>query len=1415
MTDTPTEPETPPETPKEAKARRTRRQWAALIAGMVAGGLIALTVLVLIGGRLVVLSPAGRDLVMGFVSGKQLGDYGAITVEGLSGDLWDDFTIDRVTVTDEEGVWLEATDVRVDWSYLALVTRRFHASEITADRIRLIRRPIVEPSDDPPGGGLPLTIDIDRFSANIDLEEGFSQEYGRWTLTGQTNIRRVGLKTAEVRAFSLTRRGDFLRADVQWGDGIDDLRVNALAQEAGGGPLAGALGYSPDEPFRARARIDGEGVSALVRTGEFTPLTIDGRFRQGGGTRISGHADFSGSDLLEPFVRRIGRTARFGLATVADPERPGFEAMAWDLRAENFTSRARGFVRSADRAVPDGIRLNVATPSLTRLTGARLAGPAAWAGLFQGDAAAWSLDGAVSVRNLTAASYSAARLSGPLNVQVRDSRMALDGDLAVQGGSRSGVIGGLLGAQPRVAFESARTPDGAFLLEDIDLRGQGLIVDGSGARGMNGSLRFSGRAEVTDARLVRPAARGAFGGPIRASRAEPGAPWRITFDGRGRRFATGMAELDRLLGATPRLVVTAAYDEGRIAIDSARLTGTAGRATARGLIGGDGALRLALDWDAEGPFGVGPVAIDGAMTGEGALTGTLSRPRADLTAQFAEVAAGPLTLTDADLVLSFRRGANASDGRVALTADSNYGPARASGDFFLADGGVRLSGVDVNAGGVEAQGDIALVGGAPASADLTFTARQGAFLASGQADGRVRLTEGAGSDTAILDVTGRNVRFAGSSYLIRTLDLEGRGTLSRLPFTLTADVVGDTPVEFDGSGVYARANGSQTVTLSGDGRVREIAFNTRSPAVIALAGDGRVVRVDLGVGGGALVGELRQDSNASLIEANLTSVNLGSLSPDLRGRVTGRVSLRGAGDDLSGSANLTMTELRSVDAAEGLEVNGTLDARLAGDTLHLRARAVDEGGVQASAELTLPVETSAAPLRLAVNRTRPMSGEVSLSGQVQPIWDIFLGGEQRLAGQVDGQADIAGSINDPRITGTLDVREGMFRDTITGVRLEGLTLAARFDGESAQVQTFSANDGSGGTVSGSGRMNLRQGSASSFTLNLSSFRLIDNEIATADASGPVTVTRGADGNIQLMGRLNIDEAEVAANPLGGNGIVRMDVIEVNRPGGDPVVNGQDDPEAERRGPTIGLDIVLRSPNGQVWVRGRGLNVEMNVNARVRGSLASPQLTGTAQVVRGDYDFAGKRFVFDERGTVTLSTNTDRIRLDLRAVREDPALTAEVRVTGTAASPEIELTSTPQLPQDEILSQVLFGRSASQLSAFEAAQLASGVASLAGGGGFDVLGNLREFAGLDRLSFGGDASALTVAGGRYLTDNVYFEVIGGGEAGGAVQVEWQVRRNIAVTSRVGGDGDARLAIRWRNQTRQPGTGRRDRRPNRTE
>ncbi|MDP2118024.1 MAG: translocation/assembly module TamB domain-containing protein, partial [Brevundimonas sp.] len=657
--------------------------------------------------------------------------------------------------------------------------------------------------------------------------------------------------------------------------------------------------------------------------------------------------------------------------------------------------------------------------------------------------------------------------------------------------------------------------------------------------------------------------------------------------------------------------------------------------------------------------------------------------------------------------------------------------------------------------------------------------------------------------------TGRDVRFAGSTWVIRTLDLNGRGTLERLPFTLKTSVGGATPVSFDGSGVYSRNGPAQSVVLEGSGRVREIAFTTRNPAVIALSGDGRVARVDLGIGGGVLLGELRQDSRAAIIEANLTSVELGSLIQDMRGRVTGRLSLRGAGDDLSGSANVTLAGIRSIDAPRGIAVDGTLNALLVNNTLRIEANAADGDAVRAVADVTLPVEASAAPLRLAIARTRDMSGEISIQGQIQPIWDLLAGGERSLSGQVDARATLAGSLAAPRLNGRLDLRQGTFRDSATGVRLENVTLASRFDDTTGVVETFNAVDGSGGSVSGNGRIGLTQGSGSSFQLLLNRFRIIDNDIAEAKASGPITVTRGRDGNITLIGRMEIDEARIEANPPGSTGIVRMDVIEINRPGGDI-------PEAEQnpqRGLQIGLDVALSSPGGDVRVVGRGLNVEMSVDARVTGTIARPVLSGTARVVRGDYDFAGKRFVFDERGTVSLSTNPEQIRLNLTATREDPALTATIRVTGTAARPVIALTSTPSLPQDEILSQVLFGRSASQLSAFEAAQLAAGVAALAGGGGFDVIGNLRELAGLDRLSFGGEASGLTVAGGRYISDDVYLEIIGGGESGAAVNVEWRVRRNLTVSSKLGGQGDTSLSIRWRRQSRQPDGGPEDRRPNR--
>ncbi|MGZ8364068.1 MAG: translocation/assembly module TamB domain-containing protein, partial [Caulobacteraceae bacterium] len=216
---------------------------------------------------------------------------------------------------------------------------------------------------------------------------------------------------------------------------------------------------------------------------------------------------------------------------------------------------------------------------------------------------------------------------------------------------------------------------------------------------------------------------------------------------------------------------------------------------------------------------------------------------------------------------------------------------------------------------------------------------------------------------------------------------------------------------------------------------------------------------------------------------------------------------------------------------------------------------------------------------------------------------------------------------------------------------------------------------------------------------------------------------------------------------------------------------------------------------------------MSMNAHVGGSTSSPQLSGTARVVRGSYDFAGKRFEFEERGRVTLANRASDIALDLQASLQEPTVTAQILIRGSAARPEITLTSTPALPQDEILSQVLFGTSASQLSGAQAAQIASTLTALATGGGFDVLGSLRQFAQLDRLSFGTDtAGATTVAGGRYISDDVYLEIVGGGVRGPQVRVDWRVKRNLSILSELASRGDAKVSVRWRKELRARGGGR---------
>ncbi|MGZ8996813.1 MAG: translocation/assembly module TamB domain-containing protein, partial [Rhodospirillales bacterium] len=239
-------------------------------------------------------------------------------------------------------------------------------------------------------------------------------------------------------------------------------------------------------------------------------------------------------------------------------------------------------------------------------------------------------------------------------------------------------------------------------------------------------------------------------------------------------------------------------------------------------------------------------------------------------------------------------------------------------------------------------------------------------------------------------------------------------------------------------------------------------------------------------------------------------------------------------------------------------------------------------------------------------------------------------------------------------------------------------------------------------------------------------------------------------------------------------------------------------------PAIALDIGVKLPR-RVFVRGRGLESEWGGDLRVSGSSADPRLVGVVAVRSGTFDFAGKRFTLETGEIGFTGGATVNPTLNVQAVRTTPDLTALIRVTGTALDPEIELASTPALPESEILSRVLFEKGVAKLGPVEAAQLAMALDTLASGESMseDALSYVRNLLGLDVLTVAageeeGEGPALGV--GRYVADGVYVGARQGvADESTAGTVEIEVLPGLAIESELS-DSTAgptgALGLRWK-------------------
>ncbi len=1375
-----------------ASTRWRRRLRAAVVAigltAMIVGALLGLV-------RLGLMTAPGRRLIEAELNGLSLGTFGKLQVEGLSGDFAQDFTIRRLTISDKAGVWLDATDAHVTWSYWKLLRRQVDIDQVTVARIDVLRRPILAASSG--GGRLPVSIHIGALSARLATAPAFSYRAGLFDVSGAYDQAKAGAVSGRLAAVSLTHAGDRLDGTFDFGRN-KSVALNIQAHEAQGGPLAGALGLAANAPFLLAVSATGttsQGrFQVASRSGTVTPAEAIGGWTPQGGA-ATGHIVLAASRLLAGYQTRLGPEARFAVDGVKAVD--GFDALTLSINSANVQLVAKGEADIARRRIgPRGLAVTLAASPAARLLSWPEMGRTNFSGLLAGAADRWSLAGDLAIETPSALGYRLGRAHGPAHLAWQAGELTLGLTLDGEGGSGSGVAAALLGARPHGAAELTWLRDGRLMMTSLELAGPGLKLTGAGQRGLLGDLTFKGQGNFANFAAARPGAKGALTASWTASQGRGAeAPWKLSVDAGATGFASGIADLDHLLGPTPRFKGQASLDARGLEVSSADLTGAAGDVAASGPIGMDGAMNLKVDWRAKGPIEVGPLEIAGAAKGGGSLTGTPAAPKVELVADFDSIDLPSLPLTQAHATLSLQKGPNDTDGAFTLAASSAYGPAKAASNFRFMSDGLSLSGLDAQAGGAHVAGAISLSRGAPSSADLTVAMGPGAFLSRGEADGRLQIVDAPGGPRATLKASANNADLNLAGLIVQTGSISASGPLSGMGYQLQAQgLTTHGGWKAAGGGTLVATGDSPGATFQGGGRVRNADFKTLAPAQLRFGPGGRSLSLLAEVGGGQAQIEARQSGDAFQAKAQLTGVSVALVDQDFTGQFDASLNLSGQGARLGGDLEARLTDAGERGAKSSPAVDGVIKAVLAQDALTVDAQLGNAQGLISHAHLVLPAEATAAPFRIALVRTRPISGDFSAQGEVRPLWDLLMGTGRGLAGQVNARGTLGGTLAEPRIEGEGSLANGQFTDADSGLKLRGVTLSGRLADNVLSITQFAGGDASSGTISGSGQISLERAGASSFKLDLKGFRLIDNDIATAVATGQTTISRAADGRVNVAGNLNIDRADVAANPPVPSGVTPMDVVEINRPSGQ---GGHLQAEATHAA-AVELDVTLKAP-GRVYLKGRGLNAELSLDAHVGGTTAATDLSGVARVVRGDYDFAGKRFEFDNQGVVYLASSTENIRLDLTATRDDPTLTAVIRIEGTAARPKITLSSTPVLPNDEVLSQVLFGASASQLSAGEAAELASALSEMAGGGGFDILGNLRTFAHLDRLALGGGASNsdVSVSGGKYVTDNIYLELTGGGREGPSAQVEWRVRRSLSVISTIAGaGGDSQVSVRWR-------------------
>ena len=1400
--------QTEPASPGTAIRAAPRRYlpWLGALALLLAAALAVVTI--------GLNSQWGRDLVARQISQTTFANGLRFSFGRIEGSLLGRARLHDVRAYDTKGEFLRIPLVELDWRPLAYARGHVDVRLAHAPLALLERVPLFKISTS--SGPLLPDIDIDIARLQIDrLVTGpaVSGERRVLRLDGSGHIAKgraqIALKGGTV-AGAGSLGGDTINLKLDAVPQVNKLTLNLQLDAPAGGVLAALGGWQGGLSARIKGagdwqRWDGT-LNADLAGAPLARLALGARsgtvsFK---GTAGLGHllsglpATLAGPVTQVDLTAQLaGRRAAVGGSLTSDAVRVGYTGTV-----DFGTNRFGNLLLDWSSLRPSAIAPNVAAHALH--------GRLALDGAFAAPDARYELSAAALAFNsvvieglhasgamrvdpdhlLIPVKAVATRITG-LN-QAAGGTLAnirLDGDLAISGAR-------ILSDNMRI--RSDRIDAKAVLLADV-------------SRGFYAGA-FNGR--IANYRIDSV---GTFAVDTRADLKQAGSGYVLTGTVRARSQRLDNPSVRDFLGGNATGSSSVAYgSDGIIRFSNLRVMAPLVRITdGRGTYAPGGRLAITL---------TGQSTKYGALAVE--LTGTVASPKAVVIARNPGFGIGLANLRAQIL-------STGGNYRFAATGMTDYGPLSAQVTMLQRNGPLTLQ-ID--------RGDLAGIG---FSGRLQRSA-SGPYLGELNADGRglvglVRLDAVGRHQQALINIRVNNTVLAGPAQLaIGSAIVDAKVVLYDTPYVV-ADVqlaqirvrgfdlaVVRALIDYRGGRGQAKllAEGVSSVPfriaanaalepqlwrVALDGRVRGIALKTASPARIVPSARGYELlpsRLDFGRGtmrlsgsyGAGLALQSRLDGmDLSLINAIFPGYGLG-------GQATGSLDFAQAtptafpqlGTSLAINS-FTRTTAVSVSQPIDLNLIGTLGGSGGDVRVVMRRRGAVIG--RTNAMLGPPGSGGTWTQRLNAST---LGGGIRYNGPADTLWSFGGLTDQSLSGQLAVGADFSGRVENPQLTGIVRGEGLTYQNQTFGTRLTEMVLSGRFVGNRLQVEQLAATAGAGKlTAQGSISLAAAQGFPMDLSFDLDNARIARSDAIASAATGNLRLTKVAGATALLSGTLALTDTRYELIRQGAAQVPDLTGVRFKPPRGRLRFTGNES-VAPRPGvfDDLRLDVALTAPS-QVTVTGMGLDSEWSADLRVAGTNTAPRLTGDVNLVRGNLSFAGRRFDLTDGRVIFTGEAAANPLVRLNASEDIDGVTVVVNVTGRSLAPQITFTSNPALPADEVLSRILFGNSVGQLSPLQGVQLAASLNSLrATGGGLNPLSKLRAATGLSRLSILSPDAATgrgtAISAGRYISNNVYLELITDARGFTATQIEVSLTRALSILGAAGGSGLTNFNVRYRKR-----------------